>query len=180
MIRTAAMMTLISASFVSADDVVVSSSAKVNQATAKPGSTVTIEIALELAGPWHTYPTAQPSPDASSFVNKVRVSPTADVVPVGKPIDPAKPKVKSEKELGIDELLYYPGGGIYKQKVVISPNAKAGTTVEYPIKFVVQCCDANTCLPPKTLEMVVKIQVEGEAVPVEAQYAAEVEKALKK
>jgi hypothetical protein len=152
----------------------------VEPAEAPVGSTVTVKINLQLKSGWYTYPVVQTDRGAKDFVNKITFTP-GSLIYVEKPKDPENPKSKSEAEIGIEKLLYYPGGGTWTVKAVVSPNAKPGDAL-LPIKLNLQICDANTCLPPKKAEVkpIVKI-VPGTAgvEAVEPKYRETVEKVLK-
>jgi hypothetical protein len=160
-----------------AKDAVKKVQAVFEPAEAKPGQTVTLKITVQLADGYHTYPVVQPAPEAKYSVNAITFPKDGPLIFVGQTVDPVEPK---EKKVDDYELLVYPGGGTWIRRAVVPPTAKAGA-VTAKVKFKLLVCDENTCFPPKThdLEATLKI-LEGPAVPVDAKYKDEVEKAGKK
>jgi Disulphide bond corrector protein DsbC len=160
------------------DEVLKKIEATFEPGSARPGETITLKIRVQLRDGWHTYPTEQPEKGAKSQTNKLTVPEPGAIIFVDKTVDPADPKSKAEPVLGVDELYYYPGGGVFERKAVVSPKAKPGdATVE--VKFRVLVCDKNNCLPPKNFLLKANVKVaDAPAVPVEAKYADEVKKAL--
>jgi hypothetical protein len=62
----------------------------------------------------------------------------------------------------------------------VRPPAKLGEAA-VKVQFRLMVCDEDRCFPPKTIELEATFKVLDEpAVPVEAKYKAEVEKAEKK
>jgi Thiol:disulfide interchange protein DsbD, N-terminal len=149
--------------------------ARFEPAAARPGEVVTLKIDVTLDAGWHTYPTVQKEKAARSYVNKITFPTEGPIIFVGSVIDP--PDAKSKAEADIEELIYYPGGGTWERKAVVSPKATAGeNTVK--VKFRLSVCDKNVCLPPETLELEPKLKVSGAPVAVDSKYKDEVEKAL--
>jgi len=146
-------------------------------AEAKPGQTVTLKLTVKLADGYHTYPITQPAPEAKYSTNSITFPKDGPVVFVGETVDPVDPKAKKVDDY---DLLVYPGGGTWIRKAVVPPSAKPGdTTAKVKIKLLV--CDENNCFPPKTVELDAAIKVlDAPAVPVEAKYKDEVEKAGKR
>ncbi len=161
------------------DKAVKKVSASFTPAEAKPGETVTFTVTVELNEGYHTYPTVQPDKGAAGMVNVIKFPEPAAVIFVGQVEDPKDAKSKAEPELGILELRYCPGTVTYTRKAVVSPKATPGpTTVKLP-SFKVSVCDRDNCFPPKDVPVEAKFKVlEGPAVAVEKQFAAEVSKAL--
>lgn len=146
-------------------------------AEAKPGQTVTLKIVVQLAEGYFTYPTVQPAPEAKYSANSIVFPKDGSVVFVGETVDPVQPKSKKIEDY---EMLYYPGGGTFIRKAVVLPTAKAGASSS-KVKLKLLVCDDNVCFPPKTHELEATLKVlEGPAVPVDAKYKDEVEKAGKK
>lgn len=160
------------------EDIVKKVEAKFEPAKARPGQTVTLKINVELINGWHTYPLFQPDKGAKSQTNRVTFPVGGPVVFVDMTQDPPNPKEKAEPLLGIEQILYYPGGGMWERKAVIAPNATPGK-LSSKIKFSLLVCDKDNCLPPKPLELEAAIDISGDAVPVDPKYKADVEKALK-
>ena len=159
------------------DKVVKKVEARFEPATAKPGAVVTLKVEVKLEDGWHTYPTTQLDKGAKNQTNRFTFPKDGSVIFVGELDEPADPKSKSELLLGIEKLLYYPGGGTWERKAVVSPKAAAGDqTVKVKLKLLV--CDKDTCLPPETYDLEVKVTVAGDAVPVDPKYKDEVEKVL--
>jgi hypothetical protein len=160
------------------DQVLQKAEARFEPTTAKPGQTVTLKIALQLADGWHTYPTNQSDKAAKTYVNKFTFPIDGAVVYVGDFEDPPG-KEKAEPLAMIEKLTYYPGGANWERKAVVLPATKPGA-VSSKIKVRVLVCDKDNCLPPKTLELEAALKVAGDPVPVDPKYKAEVEKAQKK
>jgi hypothetical protein len=145
---------------------------------AKPGQTVTLRVAFDLADGYTTYPTAQVDKNAAGMVNYVKFPEPGAVVFVGDVTDPPNFKKKVELELGIAELRYYTGKVSYERKFVVNPTQKPGDIEVKLPSFKLTVCDANNCFPTKTLEPKATLKVlPGPAVPVEKQYADEVKAA---
>jgi hypothetical protein len=161
------------------EEVVKKADIKFEPATAKPGQTVTVKISLQLMDGWHTYPLVQPEKGAKSFTNKLTFPEPGALVYVGESDDPPDAKEKAEPLLSVEKMLIYPGGATWERKAVILPTTKPGELAS-KLKFKVLVCDKDNCLPPRTLELEGKIKVEGDPVPVDKKYKAEVEKAQSK
>ncbi len=151
----------------------------VEPAEAKPGQTVTIRFAFELAPGYTTYPTVQPEKNAEGMVNRVTYPEAGAVIFVGETIDPPKFSKKEELEVGIKELRYYTGKVTFERKFVVNPTQKPGDiTVTVP-SFKLMVCDASNCFPAKSLKPEATLKVlAGPAVAVEKEFADEVAKAL--
>ncbi len=145
---------------------------------AKPGQTVTLKITVTLADGYHSYPTKQSDKNAEAMVNSLTFGPPAGVIFVGEVKDPAPSEIKAEPELGIKELKVLHGTFTYERKAVVSPKASAGELTAKVKALKLTVCDATNCFPPKTVTPEAKLKVSGSAVPVEAAYKDEVEKAL--
>ena len=181
MIRTPlslfACLAFAAAAFAQPKDAIKKVEASFEPAEAKPGQTVTLKIVVRLADGYHTYPLVQPTPEAKYSVNKVTFPPADAVVFVGTTSDPDGAKLKKGED---HEYLTYPGGGTWTRKAVVSPTAKPGEA-KVKVQFRLLVCDENRCFPPKTIDLEPTMKVlDGPAVPVEAKYKAEVEKAGKK
>ena len=160
-----------------AKDAVQKVSATFEPASAKPGETVTLKVTIELADGFHTYPVTQPAAEGKFMTNKIVFPATGPIVFVGTVADPAGAKSKKEED---HELLYYPGGGTWERKAVVSPLAQAGAT-EAKLKIRLLVCTKDNCFPPKTIEVDASLKVlAGPAVEVEKAYRDEVEKAIRK
>ena len=153
--------------------------AMIEPAEAKPGQTVTMKFAFDLADGYTTYPTAQVDKNAEGMVNRVTYPEAGAVVFVGDTIDPPKFLKKTELEVGIQELRYYKGKVVFERKFVVNPAQPTGEiTVTVPA-FKLTVCDAGNCYPSKSLKCEAKLKVlPGPAVAVEKQYADEVKAAL--
>ena len=153
--------------------------ATVEPAEAKPGQTVTMKFAFDLADGYTTYPTAQPDKNAEGMVNRITFPEAGTVIFVGDTLDPPKFKKKDELDLGIKELRYYTGKVAFERKFVVNPSQKPGDiTVTVP-SFKLMVCDASNCFPAKNLKPEAKLKVlPGPAVAVEKEFADEVAKAL--
>lgn len=146
-------------------------------AEAKPGQTVSLKITIALGEGYQTYPAVQPSPEHRFNVNKFTVANEGGLIGVGEIVDPVGAKSKKDDD---GELLYYPGGGTWLKKVVVSPEATAGAT-NGKVKIRLLICDKEKCYQPMMLEVQAPLKIlDGPAVPVEKAYQKEVEKALKK
>lgn len=153
--------------------------ATVEPSEAKPGQTVAMRFAFDLAPGYTTYPTVQADKNAEGMVNRVTYPDAGAVVFVGDTIDPPKFLKKQELEVGIKELRYYSGRVVFERKFVVNPTQKPGDiTVTVP-SFRLMVCDASNCFPAKNLAPEAKLKVlPGPAVAVEKEFADEVAKAL--
>jgi|SRR5579883_1593468 len=148
-------------------------------AEAKPGQTVTLKLTVELADGFHTYPTRQSDKNAAEMVNKIVFPDVPGLVFVGEVKDPADPTTKAEPELGIKALKTYSGTLVYERKAVVSPKAAPGELTVKLKAVRLTICDATNCYPPKAMTPQATIKVlDGPAVPVEAAYRDEVNKAI--
>lgn len=161
------------------EEIVKKAEARFEPAKAKPGQTVTLKINIELIKGWHTYPLIQPDKGAKSQTNRVVFPAEGPIVFVDKALDPPNAKEKSEPLLGIEQLLYYPGGGVWERTAVVVPNAQAGK-LSSKVKFTLLVCDKDNCLAPKVIELEAMLEVAGNPVAVDPKYKGEVEKAQKK
>src|SRR5262245_1780706 len=128
---------------------VKSVTATVNPTTAKRGETVTWKLTIELADGWHTYPTVQPDSKATNQVVRITFPEPGDVIFVGKVKDP--PTIgKEEKDLEVKDLREAFGTVVFQRSFVVSPKAVPGQK-EIVVSAKVLVCDANLCLPPKTV-----------------------------
>jgi DsbC/DsbD-like thiol-disulfide interchange protein len=170
-------LSVAAAAFGQPKDAIKKVEASFEPAQAKPGQTVTLKLTVQLADGYHTYPVVQPTPEAKYSVNKIAFPPADAVVFVGETVDPVEPKVKKGED---HEYLVYPGGGTWTRKAVLRPTAKPGEAA-VKVQFRLMVCDEDRCFPPKAIDLEATIKVLDEpAVPVEAKYKAEVEKAGKK
>jgi len=146
--------------------------------TAARGQTVTLKIAVELVPGWHTYPTVQMDPNASSQVNIFKFPNTKDVIFVGNLQDPPGFESKAEPILEIKELRQYEGKVVWERPLVVRSDATPGKTNVKVLLKQVLACDEKTCLPPAKIEPEVELTI-TDAAPkeVEPQYREEVRKA---
>jgi hypothetical protein len=152
--------------------------AKFDPAEAKPGQTVTVIITVELNDGYNTYPTAQPDKAAVGMVNSFKFPKDGPVIFVGPTADPKEFGTKAEPELGIKELRYLSGAVTFTRKAVVSPRAAAGPATT-KLNLILLVCDKDACFPPKDVPLEAALKVlPGPAVPVEPEYADEVNKAL--
>jgi len=153
--------------------------AKFVPSEAKPGQTVELQITVTLKLGYFTYPLVQKDKGAADMVNAIKYPTAGAIFFVGDTIDPPMPKSKAEPDLGIKEILHYTGSATYTRPVVVNPKATASTvTVTLP-EFRLSVCDKDNCFPAYKLTPAATLKILDGAVPVEAKYAAEVEKALK-
>lgn len=152
-------------------------------AEAKPGETVTFKLTVDLNEGYHTYPLVQVENDAKIFVNTITFPTTTSVVFVGSALDPTKLPTKRENlnptdPKSLTTYSYCPGSVTYTRKAVVSPKATPGGT-KASAELRLSVCDKDNCFPPKTVPAEATLKVlEGPAVGVAKEYAAEVEKAL--
>jgi len=152
--------------------------ATIEPAIAKPGQTVVYKITVELHDGYHTYPTVQADKKAEYQVNAIAFAETSALIYVGKLKEPEKPDIRPEPVLGIKELRTYHGTVVYERTAVVSPRILPGDFTISLKSFDLSVCDANSCYGPKKLTPSAKLMVKGDAVPVEKEWVAELEKAL--
>lgn len=152
--------------------------AKFEPAAAKPGEVVTLKFTVALNDGYHTYPTAQADPGAAGFINAFKFPAPEAVVFVGKVADPKGYEEVAEPELGVKALRKYAGEVTFTRKAVVSPKAAAGAAAA-KVTLTLTVCDKSTCFAPKAVPVDVPLKVlDGPAVPVPAEFAAEVAQAL--
>jgi hypothetical protein len=128
---------------------------------------------------YHTYPLTQTDKLAADMVNKIAFPAAGTVIFVGEAVEPANPELKAEPELGIKAMTVYRGKVTYTRYAVVSPKAVAGAATVKLSEFRLSVCDKENCFPAYKSAPEAELKVTGTAVPVEAKYAADVEKALK-
>lgn len=117
-------------------------------AKAKQGDVVTLTIQLELPPEHYTYPLEAPTGNTSKIVIKE----IAGLEPVDAKFKPAKPP-KVVRDDVLDENIYkHVGGTTWTRRYRVTGDADAGTflakgTLRY------QMCNAETCKPPKTVDV---------------------------
>lgn len=148
---------------------------KVDPPNAKPGETVTLLVEVKLAKDHYTYPTQQISPEAQLQTNRFQVMKSKEFIVVGGVIDPKGGEIKKDGDM---EYLIYPNGGVFSQKVVVSPKITEGDHT-ITVKFRPLICTKDNCYPPKDQTLSATIKVSGPPVPVEEKYKSAVERAIK-
>ncbi|VTR97124.1 protein-disulfide reductase DsbD family protein [Tuwongella immobilis] len=154
-------------------DVVTAITTNVTPTEAVPGQTVTVTFGLKLIPGWHTYPTHQVDPKASSQTNRFTFPTDGDIIFVGPFEDPATFITKPDVDLMVQEMRLYKSEVTWTRKAVISPKAKPGTLkIQIPGRLLV--CDARRCLPPERMKFETSIEVKSGSQPIEAAYSEEV------
>lgn len=110
---------------------------------AAPGETVTLKVKLDIEPGFHTYPTAQTDPNASSFVTNIRVR-SGPLESAGAAREP-KPKEKFESALNATI-------GVYEEPAEIEApfKVKADATpgkAKVVFRIQSQACNDQNCLP---------------------------------
>jgi len=153
--------------------------AKIEPAEAKPGQVVTVQLLVEVANGWHTYPTVQPEEGASTQITRISMQSKADeLIFVGKAQDPPGSHSKADPTLKVSDLRYYEGQVIWTFKAVVSPKAMPG---ERTLKLgftKLFACDDQGCLPPRKVLQDVAFKVMDGSVPVDPQYQKAVDAVL--
>jgi hypothetical protein len=153
--------------------------AKFEPATAAPGQTVKFTLTVNLKPGFHTYPLVQMDKLAADMVNKITFPPAGTVIFVGDAIEPPLPETKAEPDLGIKAMNIYHGKVTFTRYAVVSPKAALGAATVKLSEFRLSVCDKENCFPAYKTAPEAELKVTGTPVPVEAKYAAEIEKALK-
>ncbi len=147
-------------------------------AKAPRGQVILLKIIVKLAPGFHTYPTSQTDPGASSFRNNLQFPPTPELIRVG-PLQ--EPPYRSKAELGaeIADLHYYTGSIEWTQQAVINPQATPGDkTVQVTLPNL-QVCNEQTCYPPKPLTFSVPLTITDEPpLEVEKTFQSDLQKGL--
>ncbi len=143
-------------------------------ASARPGQTVTWKLTGRIAEGWHTYPTKQANPAVSNSKNEFDFPAPDQVIFVGELREPETHDVLLKPPLGGTQREVPAGEFVFQRPVVVSPQAKPGAkTVKVSLDFLV--CNANYCLPPKTLVVEAPLTVTAEPpVDVDEAYRDEV------
>jgi hypothetical protein len=126
----------------------------ISKTPAEQGSTIEIKLSAEVQDGWHVYGLAQapsgPTPlrvtlDENGFVQIVSVkSATASI----KKHDPSFDL----------ETEFYPGSFSLDLQTRVKQQA-AGGNQSIPVSIRFQACNDRTCLPPKTVHLVVPIEI---------------------
>ncbi len=99
---------------------------------------------------WHTY--SQRPTDAGPISTTIRFNPSGTYELVGQT---QEVNVHEEYDKAFEAKLFvFSGQAEFRQKIKVK--TKAAFTVPVSVEFV--CCNDNMCLPPKTIELSVKIQ----------------------
>ena len=152
---------------------------KLEPAKAKRGETVTVKLTLTPAADdvW-TYPFRPADPEQPAK-NKATPRADADLILIDTGADPANPKTKPRegKAEATDQL--YPRQVSWELKAVVSPKATPGKKSGPLAGLTVQFCDKDNCVQNRADALVVSFEVlPDEPVPVEAKYAAAIDKLL--
>ncbi len=99
---------------------------------------------------WHTY--SQRPTDAGPISTNIQFNATNHFELIGKPEEIG---VKEEYDKAFEaQLFVFSNKAEFKQKIKIK--SKTPFSISFSLEYV--CCNDNMCLPPKTIEMNVKIQ----------------------
>lgn len=150
--------------------------AAVEPAEARRGQTVTFKMTLIPAPGYHTYPTEQPegsiNPSAANSFHEFGNKDT--IVWVGKLHEPPAERIPHGNSFQME----YRKEVTFTRAFVVRPDAKPGRT-EITVKADILVCDDKGCLPPEEVVFTAPLTILDDTVPIEPQYAAEVEAALK-
>jgi thiol:disulfide interchange protein DsbD len=147
-------------------------------AKARRGQVIQLNITAKLAPGFHTYPTIQTDPGASSNQNNLRFPPTPEVIRVGSLQEPPF-KQKPVFEANIADLHYYTGTVEWVQPVIVNPQATPGDkTVKITLPGL-QVCNDQTCYPPMPLSFTAPLTITDEPpLDVDKKYQADLQKGL--
>ncbi len=124
--------------------------------TVKPGDTLQLALALDVGEGWHLY---GPNPDADFLVpTSVNITPTA-AFSVGNVKTP-EPRKKLDSILK-QVLATYEGRIWYFVPVTVHKNATVGQA-KLTLQVKTQACDQSRCLPPRTDEIEIMLNVTSE------------------
>jgi thiol:disulfide interchange protein DsbD len=132
---------------------VVHWSAKTVEGKPGPNAKVTVSLSAKIDEGWHLY--ALPPAKAANIPTTITaVAP----VKVDGEVSQGKPITKMDANFGA-EVDYFESKATFKVPVVLGPKGLDGATLN--VKY--QACDDSTCLPPKTVKVVIK---EGQSGPI--------------
>ena len=119
----------------------------------KPGDTLHLGLALDVGEGWHLY---GPNPDAEFLIpTSVNITPTAAFL-IGKVKTP-EPRKKLDPVLK-QVLATYEGRIWYFVPVTVRKNATVGEA-KLTMQVKTQACDQNRCLPPRTDEIEITLNI---------------------
>lgn len=160
------------------DKAVVKLQAAFVPAEAKPGQTVTLQVQVQLANGFYTYPLVQNDKAAEEMINRLTVPAGNHLIAVSSPVAVSTVQSKPEPLLGIKEMRYLSGVVVYEQKFVVSPKA-APSMQELAPALRLSVCSDNNCYPPKTVKPTATLKIlNAPTVEIEPAFRAVVEKAL--
>jgi len=152
----------------------------IEPAEAQAGQVVTLRLHLEMADGWHTYPTVQPDPGASSQVNRIEEPQSTGgpvLIPLGPWKDPMGSESRDASEIMIKELHFYHGSVTWEMKAVVSPKATARVTkITVPTRLL--ACDKDSCLPPRKVVLETPFAVLAGTAPVNPEFQDSINKVL--
>jgi len=152
--------------------------ATVEPSTVARGQTATLKVTVTLKPGYHTYPTVQVDPEASSYVNKFTFVNTPEYVFVGEFKDPPGYKSHPDPVLEVKELREYSDKVTWERKFVVRPDAKPGKTQVKVILPQVLACDDHGCLRGNNLKREAELIIsDAPAQEVETPFRGQVGKA---
>ncbi|MFL5330525.1 MAG: protein-disulfide reductase DsbD family protein [Gemmataceae bacterium] len=130
------------------EDVLYKKEVTFEPAEAKPGDIVTWKLSLEIAPNWHTYPTHQADPKASSLITKIEWPKNTPLLSQGSLMEPTNSKGKPDPALEIKEYRYLEGSVTFSQSFRVAEDAATGK-LQFAPRITLTVCDDNGCLPVK-------------------------------
>jgi len=155
-------------------DVVKKVQAHVEPAVVKRGAAVNWTLTVDIADGWHTYPTRQNDPKASSYVNRIKFAEQSGAVFVGDLKEP----VGTDKDEDGSKVTMIEGTATWERTIVIRPDAKPGK-VRIKVPATILAC-ADRCLPPKTVTTEIELTISDDPpVAVDPKYQKALESPAK-
>lgn len=136
----------------------VSAVARIATTTLRPGEVGRLLVDAAIAEPYHIYSVVQ-LPDPAPLPTTLEVEGPVQVI--GDPLESAA-TVKFDKGFEKDTGIHGPAGS-FGRDFRIPADTKPGN-VALTARFRFQACDDRGCLPPRTLELPVSLEVEAGAV----------------
>jgi thiol:disulfide interchange protein DsbD len=150
--------------------------AAVEPTEARRGQTVTFKMTLIPAPGYHTYPTTQPpgaiNESATNFFHEFGNKDA--VVWIGQLHEPPAERIPHGDKFQME----YRKEVTFTRSFVVRPDARPGR-VEITVKADILACDDKGCLPPEEVAFTAPLTILDDAVPVDPNYAAELEAAMK-
>jgi len=123
-------------------------------ATLKRGSTGAIHLSADVLEGWHVYALAQPPGGPTPLRITLADNPIARIAGAASG---TAPEQRHDPSFDLDTR-FYPHSFVLSVPITVKPQAVVGAQ-SIPVDVHFQSCSERTCLPPKTIRLVVPVTV---------------------